>query len=476
MSGPGTSAGHRTGALVLGGGLAGMLAASVLTAHVDRVTVVDRDRSGDRDRFGDDVRHRRGVPHTRHAHVLMAGGSRALDEVSPGLTASLVDAGARRLGLPNGLLVFTQFGWLPRLDEAQFVIGCSRALLDGEVRRRVLAPGVVDVVEAADVVGLLGDRAHVTGARVRDRDTGRERRIEADFVVDATGRGSRADRWLADLGLPAVPEERVDSRLVYATRLYRAPAGAGDFPGLSILGDPRSNPFGQGGVLVPIEDDRWIVSLGGMRGGEPDVSPEGFRAFARRLRHPAIADLIDVAEPLTRPFGFHGTVNRRRRFERLSPWPSGFVVLGDAACTFNPVYGHGMTVVARQAVALRDGLARHGLDGRTAARVQRRFARVIDDAWEMAVGQDLRYPGTIGPPRTRADVVLERYLDRLVLAATGRPSVTRAQINAYTLSAPLRSLLSPRVALGVLRGPGRPPSTEPPFTEAERRVFAGDPP
>ncbi|XVS67957.1 FAD-dependent oxidoreductase [Actinosynnema sp. CA-299493] len=452
-------------ALVLGGGLAGMLAATALSAHVDRVTVVDRDR------FTDDG-DRKGVPHARHAHVLMAGGSRALDELLPGLTASLLDAGAQHLGLPNRLLVFTQSGWLPRLDEAQFVIGCSRALLDAVVRQRVL--GRVELVEATDVVGLLGDRSEVTGARVRDRDTGAERGIDADFVVDATGRGARTDSWLADLGLPPVREERVDSGMVYATCLYRMPPGAGEgFPGISVQGDPRTSRFSRGGALVPIEGRRWIVSLGGGRGGEPEVSPEGFLAFARGLRHPVIADFISAAEPLTRPFGFHGTVNRRRRYERLSPWPSGFVVIGDAACTVNPVYGHGMTVVARQAVALRDGLARHGPRGTAAKRLQREFARVMDDAWALAVSQDLRYPATIGPARGRLTRLRERYLDRLVLASTGRPTVTRAQLDAYTLSTPLWKLvLSPRVFLGALRGPGRPPTTDVPLTEAESRVLA----
>lgn len=132
-----------------------------------------------------------------------------------------------------------------------------------------------------------------------------------------------------------------------------------------------------------------------------------------------------------------------------------------------------MTVVARQAVALRDGVARHGLGGDAAKRLQRRFARVMDDPWDMAVAQDQRYPGTIGPPRGRVARLQERYLDRLILAATGRPAVTRAQIDAYTLSMPLRKLMvSPRVLLGALLGPGRPPSADIPLTDTEARVLA----
>lgn len=132
-----------------------------------------------------------------------------------------------------------------------------------------------------------------------------------------------------------------------------------------------------------------------------------------------------------------------------------------------------MTVAARQAVALRDGVARHGLDATAAGRLQREFAEVMDDPWTMAVAQDLRYPGTIGPSRGPVARLRERYLDRLVLTATGRPAVTRAQIDAYTLSTPLRTLMSsPRVILDVVRGPGRPPSTDAPFTEAESRVTA----
>lgn len=456
-------------ALVLGGGLAGTLTAHALARHADRVTVVDRDR------FPAGAEHRGGVPHARHTHVLLSPGAEAIDDLLPGTTAALADAGAQHLGVPNRLLTCTQAGWLPRLPEMRYVIGCSRALLDQVVRARVLADDRVDPVEAADVVGLVGDRRRVAGARVRYRDTGVEDTIEADFVADATGRGSRADRWLAALGLPPVPEERVDSGMVYASRVYRIPEGARDgFPGISIQGDPTSRSVAQGGTLIPIEGDRWIVSLGGTRGGEPDTTPEGFPVFARTLRHPVIADLIGLAEPLTRPFAFHGTLNRRRYYERLRPWPDNFVVLGDAACTFNPVYGHGMTVLARQAVALRDGLAEHGPEG--AGRLQRALAAVTDDAWDMAVGQDLRYPGTIGPSRGPATRLQERYLDRLIRTATGRPSITRVQIDAYTLAAPLRRLLSPRVVLDVLRGPGRTPQADPPFTPAERELLAGSRP
>ncbi|QFZ20319.1 FAD-dependent oxidoreductase [Saccharothrix syringae] len=454
-----------TRALVLGAGLAGTLAASVLARHVDRVTVVERDR------FEPGAAHRKGVPHARHAHVLLAAGARALEELLPGVTRDLTAAGARHLGLPNQLLTHTQAGWLPRLAEMQFLIGCSRALLDRTVRERVLADDRVELVEAADVVGLSGDRARVTGARVRDRGTGGERELTADLVVDATGRGSRADRWLADLGLPPVREDLVDSGMVYATRVYRAPAGAEGFPGVNIQGDPTTDRVARGGVLLPIEGGRWVVSLGGTRGGEPaDLAPEGFTAYARGLRHPAIADLISAAEPLTRPYGFHATVNRHRRYERMTPWPVNFAVMGDAACTFNPVYGHGMTVLARQALALRDHLERHGPDH--ADRLQRALAAETADAWAMAVGQDQRYPATTGPRRGRAARLLDRYLDRMVVTATGRPSVTKAQIDTYTLSAPLSRLLHPATVLGVLRGPAHPPPADVPFTPAELAVLA----
>ncbi|WP_033440887.1 NAD(P)/FAD-dependent oxidoreductase [Saccharothrix sp. NRRL B-16314] len=453
--------GHRTRAVVLGGGLAGTLAASVLARHTDSVTIVERDR------LPDGPTDRKGTPQARHTHVLVSGGARALDQLLPGTTQALLDRGAQYIGTPNRLLVLMSRGWLGRFEEMQFVIGCSRPLLDWVIRRRVLAEHRITVRQATDAVGLLGDGHRVAGVQVRDRQTGRTSHIEADFVVDATGQGSDAGTWLTDLGLPAPAEQHIDPQVFYSSRIYQAPPTAGDdFPEINIMSDPTRTDYVKAGVLVPIENRQWIVTLVGTRDHQPPTDETGFAGYARSLRHPVIADLIDTATPLTPPRGFRIPGNRRRHFD-LATWPQGFVVLGDAACTFNPIYGHGMAIAARSALALDTGLRRHGPHDDT-GRIQRDIVHTADVAWDMATRQDLRYPTTVGPSPGALARLQQRFLDRLAWAATGSRAVAAAQLDVYTLSEPPSRLLAPSVILGILLGPRQPARTEPPLTPDEQ--------
>lgn len=454
-------------AVVAGAGLMGLLAAAVL-AEAGEVTVVERDR------LPDGPAGRRGLPQARHAHLLWSGGARAVESLLPGTGERWLAAGARRIPLPSGLVAMTAHGWLPRLPEMQYLITCSRDLLDWVVREQVTRHPAVRVLDGAELLGLRGGRGRVTGVAVRTA-AGVER-LDADVVVDATGRGSRAREWLRGLGLPPAPEETVDPGLVYASRIFRAPPGSDDFPLVSVQSDPSRPVPARTAVLVPIEHGRWLVTLSGTRGGRPGGRPEDFERFARTTRHPVVGELISRAEPLTGVTVSRSTVNRRRSFEKTPHWPEGFVVLGDAAATFNPVYGHGMSVAALSALALRAELASGGLRAPgLARRVQRAAAAPVALAWDLATGVDLRYPGVIGAPPGRAARALYRYFDRLMLTATGRAHVARALIDVMTLSAPPASLLHPDIAVAVLRGPGRPSLPGPPLTRAEHDRLAPAP-
>ncbi|MFD0384818.1 FAD-dependent monooxygenase [Streptomyces stramineus] len=291
----------------------------------------------------------------------MSGGARAVESLLPGTVEAWVGAGARRMPLPSGIVVMGPRGWFPRRPGTQFMMACTRDLLDGVVRERVLALPGVTLREGSEAVALLGDARKVTGVRLRDCGTDAVEGLDADLVIDASGRGSQAARRLTELGLPVVHEETVDSGLVYATRIFRAPPGTERFPVVSVQPDPRSGLPGRGATMLPVEGGRWLVTVSGTRGSEPTREAGDFEPFTRRLRHPLIADLIAGAEPLTDVHLTRSTVNRRRFFERLPSPPEGFAVLGDAVATFNPVYGQGLSVAAQCAVALRGLLAEHGV-------------------------------------------------------------------------------------------------------------------
>ncbi|HZN19880.1 MAG TPA: FAD-dependent monooxygenase [Micromonosporaceae bacterium] len=457
-------------AVVLGGGLAGVLAARALAPHFDAVTVVERDR------YPDGPRLRRGVPQAQHAHLLMSGGAAVVDALLPGTIDRLLAAGAHRIGLPEGAVSLTAYGWQHRFPAAGYMLTCSRSLIDWVVREEVLRDERVAVLENTTVTGLCGDAGKVTGARVL-LDGAAEVQLGADLVVNATGRGSSLRRWLRDLGTPPVEEDVVDTGITYATRVYRA---THPFPPVVLYADHRVPRPGQNGALLPIEDGRWIVTLSGTRGGEPPMDEAGFLAYARGIRHPLIAELIATAEPLTPVRGTRSTVNRRLRFERLGPgWPEGLVVAGDAVAAFNPVYGHGMSTAARAAAALDLTLRRHGPGPGLAAAAQRAVGAAVDDAWILATMQDICYPqcryDVVDPRLARQSPQGRRLADLVGLAAVREPVVSAATIRVNTLSAPLDSLEEAEIVAALRRPPAHPALTEPPLTAEERASLASPP-
>ncbi|WP_328859353.1 FAD-dependent oxidoreductase [Streptomyces sp. NBC_00306] len=464
-----TSPKHRR-AVIIGGGMAGMLAAAALADHAEKVTVIERDQ------LPNSPIPRKGLPQARHVHVLYSGGARAFESLLPGVTERWLEAGARRIPLPTGLVSYTAQGWLRRWSEMQFMIACTRDLLDLVVRDRVMDQHPhVTLLQEHELLRLNGTADRVTGVRVLGPD-GQEAHHEADLVVDASGRGSRAPHWLTDLGIPTIEEAEVDSGLVYASRLYRAPAGSESFPLVNVQSDPNTPVPGQTATIEPVEGGRWLVTLSGTRGGEPTNNPDEFEKFARSIRHPVVGELISTTTPLDQTVTVtRSTVNRRRYFEKAKSWPDGFVVIGDAVATYNPLYGQGMSVAAQGLIKLRNevrlqGLAAHGL----ARAAQRALAGPAAMAWELATSQDILYPGAVGqPPRAGAGVAT-RYVNRLMRTATGRPAVCAAFLDVITLSKPATAWGHPDTVVASLRGPGRRPLTEPPLTDAEWAIATGN--
>ncbi|GAA1425320.1 NAD(P)-binding protein [Streptomyces thermospinosisporus] len=452
-------------ALVIGGSIAGMLAAAAVRDHVDRVEIIEAHE------LPDGPEPRVGVPQARHIHFLQTGGAEAVEALLPGTVGRLVAAGAYRIPETTRMLIYSPEGWYRRWRRStHYLITATRDLIDSVVRAQVRKDARVGVRSRSQVTGLLGGPDGITGVRIRHHD-GEESEEFADLVVDASGRASRTPHWLAALGITGLAEERIDSGLAYASRLYRAPVDLRDWPVIGVQADP-AGPFpGNAGGILPVEGNRWHVSLMGAPGGQPTHDPADFERFAGTLRHPIVARLIERAEPLTGVSVTHSTANRRYRYERLKPWPRGLVVLGDAAAACNPLYGHGMSVAAQSALALRDTLSADGQRRDVHARAQRAIARCIDTAWALSVGQDIHFSTTVGARPTLVDHILRRYVSRLSRTATGSFHAATALTDVLALQAPATSLLRPSVLLTALTGPLRPPLQRPPLGPPERSVL-----
>ncbi|MFE5815278.1 FAD-dependent oxidoreductase [Streptomyces sp. NPDC056479] len=457
-----------TTAVVLGGSLSGMLAARALADVADHVTVVERDV------LPAGPEPRKGLPQARHVHQLWSGGARALEELLPGIVGRLQDAGAHRLPVTTDIVALSPYGWYRRWAESHHMLLCGRDLLDATIRAAVLADERVELLQGTEVLGLIGTEAAVRGVRIRAADgAAAERILTADLVVDATGRGSRAGLWLTGLGLPTVERREVDSGVAYASRVFRAPEAAREgFPVVNVQPDPRAGKPGCGGVLQPIEDGRWLVTLFGSRGAEPPTEADAFLPYAReRLRHPVIAELLAHAEPLTDVAYTRTTANRRHHYERMPAWPDNFAVLGDALCALNPIYGHGMSVAAQSALALRETVRRHGWGtARLSRRIQRAVARPASAAWDLALGMDVFYPGATADGPTLRDRLLAAYVGRLLHTATGNGRIARRVTDVTSLERGAQVLLTPSVLLAALVGPLKPALSGPPLTAQELKA------
>ncbi|MFE1307862.1 NAD(P)/FAD-dependent oxidoreductase [Streptomyces sp. NPDC058755] len=457
-------------AVVLGGSLAGLLAARALASTGARVTVVERDT------LPAGPEPRKGLPQARHVHQLWSGGARALELLLPGAIGRLRAAGVSRVPMTTDMVALSPHGWYRRWAESAFMLPASRDLLDWVVRQLVLADGDIELVERAEAVALTGTDAAVTGVRIRAHDDA-ERTLSADLVVDATGRGSRAAHWLTELGLPGPERREVDPGLVYASRLFRAPeqAARDGFPIVNIEPDPRSAGTGRGGALMPVEDGKWIVTLFGGRGDEMPTTADDFARYAREeLRHPIIGELLANAEPLTEVALTRTTANRRYFFERMPAWPECFVVLGDAVCALNPLYGHGMAVSAQSALALRDVIRRQGLRSLDtpglSRHIQKAVGRTVRAAWDLAIGADVFYPGATETGPTLRDRLLSAYVGRLLHTATGNGRIARRVTDVTALQRGAESLLTPSMLIAAAVGPLKPPLTGPPLTVEERKA------
>lgn len=440
-------------AVVLGAGIAGLLAARILAETYRIVTVVDRDGIPT---IGE---CRRGVPQARHLHGLHPLGQRLLDELFPGLTTTLIEQGAVTgdiLGDSRWQLSGHQ---LAKVDIGLPALMASRPFLEGHIHTRVHALPNVTMVEHTDVVGLIAADAgrRIAGVQVHANGGGGARDLPADLVVDATGRGSRTPVWLAELSYQRPAVDRVDVGLGYASRLYRLRPGAlGTDIAVVTAGTP-DNP--RGGALAAIEGGRHLVTLHGILGDHPPIDPAGFDDFAATLGFPDIPRALRDAQPLSDPVPFRFPASVRHRYERLRDFPAGLLLLGDAVCSFNPVYAQGMTVAALQAATLRRLLRR----GRAPAPRSyfRAIARTIDTPWHIGVGADLAFPDVQGR-RTAMIRVSNDYLPRLHAAAAGDAILGRAFIRVMGMLDRPETLVRPDLVLRVLRsGRETVPVTQP---------------
>jgi 2-polyprenyl-6-methoxyphenol hydroxylase-like FAD-dependent oxidoreductase len=444
---------RREQAVVLGASMAGLLAARQLADHFERVTVVERDELP----TGPDGR--KGVPQGAHAHGLLPSGYRVLDGYFPGMMAELQAAGAPMGDMGGDIAWFQYGGWKLREPVGLRGIFVSRPALESAVRARVKALPNVDFFEGYDGEQPVFDAgAGVSGLVVKGRAGGTESTLAADLTVDASGRGSQSAKWLERWGFEAPPTTSVRVNVGYATRVFeRRSEDLGGAIGAIIAGTPPLER--RFAAALAAEGDRWVVTLAGILGDYPPTEEAGWMEFARSLPTSDVFELASGRPVQGAIASYRFPANQRHHYERMKRFPEGYVVIGDAICSFNPVYGQGMSASALESVALGEALAagaRNG-DRGLARRFFRRASKIADMPWTVATGEDLRYPEVEGE-RPRLHGLLNRYLERVHHAATRDVVVSRKFFDVAALLAPPPSLMAPGVMWRVFRSGAAPTS------------------
>ncbi len=431
-----------TSAIVVGGSVAGLLTARVLSGLVDEVVVLERER------LIDAPSPRGRVPQGRHVHLLLAAGLDLLVGWFPGIDVELEREGAVRVDGTRAW-VYQGGGYRAQGDWGRSALSMTRPLLEQVVRRRVL---VLDNVTVRD--GVVGDRVEVSDGRVSGVvvDGAVQR---ADLVVDCSGRSSRIAHQLESSGVLSPPVSRVSIDCAYTSGFL--PRTADDLDGTFLLCGPSPPTSFRIGAVLPVEGNRWMVTLAGVHGEVPGAAEGEVLAYARSLASPAVAQVIDRAGPLSSVATYRFPSSQRRHYERVRLLLPGFVTLGDAACSFNPIYGQGMACAALQADSLGAVVREVGLGSdELPRRFHRLAARIIDAPWAIAVGADFLHPRTTGPKARGTDRV-NGYVHRVVVASHTSVHLARRFNLVLNLVEPTRTLARPSVVARVLASslPGR---------------------
>lgn len=443
-------------ALVIGGSLGGMLAARVLSDYFERVTVIERDR------YPQDAAARKGVPQANHVHVLMKGGQIILEQLFGGLQKELVAAGAHILEMASETAWLNPAGWGVRFNSDLRMLALTRPLLDWHVRQRLAELPQVRFVDNTELVRLLPNSENdgVAGAVIRYRcdskSAASEQHIYADLVVDVSGRGSCAPKWLAELGYEKPSETIVNAFHGYASRFYTMPSDfEADWKCAYIQAAPPQRT--RGAVLFPVEGNRWLLSLVGGGRDYPPADEEGFLGFARDLADPIVYETIRELTPCSPIHSYRAAENRLRHFERLARFPENFLIMGDAACAFNPVYGQGMTILAIGALTLMEALDKQqsrfpegSLRG-LSRRFQKELAKVNSAPWLLATGEDFRFPQTDGGSPNLFTRLMHGYMDQIVCLTTRDKDVRQILLETFHMLRKPTSLFKPRIILKVLK-------------------------
>jgi 2-polyprenyl-6-methoxyphenol hydroxylase-like FAD-dependent oxidoreductase len=445
-------------AVVIGGGFAGLVTARVLADFFSSVIVLEQDcldaNSGVHPH----------APQGYHAHAVLAKGGQILEQLFPGLRAQLRASGAPVGDYGKDINFLLPVGYAPRSDTGVQFQTVTRDELERTIRRRVLPLPQVTLRDGSRCLGLTTDpRGRVTGVTYMPRTAapaGSDASaaapeappvgLDADLVVDASGRSSALPAWLAGQRVSIPAKRVVKAKITYTSVGFeRSAKDEADFNVCYQMTFAPGVP--RGGVILAVEHNRWMCSLFGFGEHVPPTDDEGYLEFARGLSNPNLFKLLEHRSGQDTVHRYANMNNEWNLYHRVRHWPQRLIAVGDAVCVFNPAYGQGLTIAALHAELLQRMLSKRreadgDLDGLGRA-FQRKLARVVLPAWTMASSSDLMWNPQYPPVSAR---IAHWYNRNLFVVATRDPAVWARFVRVANMVAPPTTLFAPKVAAKVV--------------------------
>ena len=436
---------NRNHAIVMGGSFAGLMTAKALSRYYQHVTIIEKDTVH---RYPES---RKGQSHTKHLHGLLPCALGILNNYFPDFYEEIYNNGGVVNDLGTSMNWFTHGGFKKSLFLGIKGVSLSRPLLEHLVRERVLSLPNVALIDNTAAKALLSsdDNQRVTGVMIEDKQGKELTRLDADLVIDCMGRGSQTSKWLKGMGYAVVPTSEVKINVTYTTRLYKRDPD--DARGrMWIACTPEAPKERRNGAVFPIEGNRWIVSVGGWHGEKAATDEQEFLDFLKTLPNPNIHDIASTCEPLSDIIQYKYPVSIRRNYEKMDRFPMGVLVLGDAASSFNPVYGQGISSACLQAVEL-DKIINENIDEHELAKTYfKRTLKIKNKLWQMSTGEDFRFPETTGT-RPFGIRLINKYVSWVHKATISDEVVCRAFLKVMGLIDPPIKLLHPQIVWRILR-------------------------
>ncbi|MER0468979.1 FAD-dependent oxidoreductase [Bacillus cabrialesii subsp. cabrialesii] len=447
-------------AIVIGGGIAGLLTARVLSDHYEEVIIVERDE------LPKESSNRSGTPQAFHPHRILPRGSMIMEHFFPGYIDDLLDQGAPSTQNEK-IRLFTSYGSL-QMASPEKNVSSSRALLEWTFRQRVQKISNVRFLSKQEVIGLQtsADQSQVIGVHIKERSKPKqERTVAADLVVDTSGRSSKLIKWLESMGLEVPQPERLKVFFGYSTRYYRVSPQVREKWGGVVFSEAQPEKGIGAGMLGYIEDNMaqsLLYSAGGAH--YPSTNPEGYEKELLAVATPMLAEVVKELEPISAPRGYRAPESVRQHFEQMENWPAGLLVVGDAFCSFDPIHGQGMTVAAIEAEMLDICLheERQTPQPHFERHVLQRMQEAIEPAWWLSSVADLRWNGVehVGAEPLKGVSFAQKYFNLYVKRAVklaneeNNPSMFQQYFMMNSLVLPPSAIINARTLTMLLTGDG----------------------